>query len=63
MLIINCLLDKHASFNESAKRKEKRRFKPWITKSLLTSIKKRRKIYKEMMKEKNSPTKQLDMNL
>ena len=39
MLIINNLLDKHANFKEQAKRKEKLRFKPWITKGILTSIK------------------------
>ena len=39
MLIINNLLDKHARFKEQAKRKEKLRFKSWITKGILTSIK------------------------
>ena len=41
MLIINNLLDKHASFKEQAKRKEKLRLKPWISKGNLTSIKQR----------------------
>ena len=47
MLIINNLLDKHAPFKEQAKRKEKLRFKPWITKdiTILTSIKQRDKIH------------------
>ena len=54
MLIINNLLDKHAPFKEQAKRKEKLRFKPWITKY---------KISKEMIKAKNSQTKQLKLSL
>ena len=54
MLIINNLLDKHAPFKEQAKRKEKLRFKPWITKD---------KISKEMIKAKNSQTKQLKLSL
>ena len=47
MLIINNLLDKHAPFKEQAKRKEKLRFKPWITKdiTILTSVKQRDKIH------------------
>ena len=63
MLIINSLLDKHASFKEQAKRKEKLRLKPWISKGNLTSIKQRYKIYKEMIKAKNSQTKQLKFSL
>ena len=62
MLIINNLLDKHAPFKEQAKRKEKLRFKPWITKDILTSIKQRDKIYKEMIKAKNSQTKSLNFS-
>ena len=63
MLIINNLLDKHAPFKEQAKRKEKLRFKPWITKDILRSIKQRDKVYKEMIKVKNSQTKQLKLSL
>ena len=63
MLIIKNLLDKHAPFKEQAKRKEKSRLKPWITKGILTSIKQRDKIYKEMIKAKNSQTKQLKLSL
>ena len=59
MLIINNLLDKHALFKEQAKRKEKLRFKALITKGILTSIKQKNKIYKEIIKAKNSQTKQL----
>ena len=43
MLIINNLLDKHALFKEQTKRKGKLRFKPWITKVILTSFKQRDK--------------------
>ena len=63
MLIINNLLDKHAPFKEQAKRKEKLRFKPWITKGILTYMKQRDKIYKKMIKVKNSKTKQLKLSL
>ena len=63
MLIINNLLDKHTSFKEQAKRKEKLRFKPWITKGILTFIKQRDKIHKEKVKARNSQTKQLKLSL
>ena len=63
LLIINNLLDKYAPFKKQAKRKEKLRFKPWITKGILTSIKQRDKIHKEMIKTKNSRTKQLKLSL
>ena len=63
MLIINNLLDKHAPFKEQTKRKEKLRFKHWITKGILTSVRQRNKIYKEMIKVKNSQTKQLKLSL
>ena len=63
MLIINNRLDIHALFKEKAKRKEKLGFKPWITKGILTSAKQRDKIYKEMIKVKNSQTKQLNFSL
>ena len=53
MLILNNLLDKHVPFKEQAKRKEKLRFKPWITKGILTYIMQRDKIYEEMIKAKN----------
>ena len=63
MLIIKNLLDKHAPFKEQAKRKEKVRFNPWITKGFLTSIKQRERIYEEMIKAKNSQTKKLKLSL
>ena len=63
MLIINNLLDKHAPFKEQANRKEKLRFLPWITKGILTSIKERDKIYKDMIKAKNLQTKELKFSL
>ena len=63
MLIINNLLDKHAPFKEQAKRKEKLRFKPWTTKGILTSIRQKDKIHKEMIKANNSPNKQLKLSL
>ena len=63
MLIIKNLLNKHAPFKEQAKRKEKVRFNPWITKGFLTSIKQRERIYEEMIKAKNSQTKKLKLSL
>ena len=63
MLLINNLLDKHATFNEQTKRKEKLRLKLWITKGILTSIKQRDIFYKEMIKAKDSLTKQLKLSL
>ena len=54
MLMFNNLLDKHAAFKEQTKRNEKLRFRLWITKGILTSIKQRDEIYKEMIKAKNS---------
>ena len=63
MLIINNILDKHNPFKEHAKRKEKLRFKPWITKGILRSIKQRDKINKEIIKAKNLQTKQLKHSL
>ena len=62
ILIINNLLDTHALFKEKAKRKDKLGFRPWITKDILTSIKQRDKIYKEIIKVKNSQTKQLNFS-
>ena len=63
MLIIKNLLNKHAHIKKHAKRKAKLRFKHWITKGILTSIKQRNKIYKEMIKAKNSQTNQLKFSL
>ena len=42
-----------------SKRKEKLRFKPWITRVILKSIQQRDKIYKQIFKAKTSKTKQL----
>ena len=63
MLIINNLLDKHAPFKEQAKGNEKLKLKPWITKGILTSVKQRDKIYKEMIKSTNLQTKQPKFSL
>ena len=59
ILIINNLLDQLAPFKEQAKREKKIRFKPWITQGILTSFNQRDKIHKEMIKPKDSLTKQL----
>ena len=45
-------------FKEQSKRKVILRFKPWITKGILTSIKQRDKTFKKMIKTKNSQNKQ-----
>ena len=57
LLIIDNLL------NKQAKRKEKSRFKARITKGILTSIKQRDKICQQIIKVKNSQTKQLKFRL
>ena len=41
------------------KRKEKLRFKPWITRAILELIQQRDKIYKQIFKATTSKTKQL----
>ena len=46
-------------FKNQTKRREKLRFKIWITKVILTSIKQRDKVNKEIIKAKNSQTKEL----
>ena len=54
MLTIKNLLKNYALFKEQTKRKQKLRFKSWITKSILTCIKQRQKIFHEMIKAKSS---------
>lgn len=54
ILTIKNLLKNDAPFKEQTKRKQKLRFKSWITKSILTCIKRRQKIFHEMIKAKNS---------
>ena len=50
---INKTLDKHAPIKTVKKRKNKIISKPWITRGIKTSIKKRDKLYKQMLKAKN----------
>ena len=42
---LNRLVDKHAPFKTVSRRKSKQMAKPWITKGLLTSIRKKNKLY------------------
>ena len=42
---LNRLVDKHAPFKTVSRRKAKQMAKPWITKGLLTSIRKKNKLY------------------
>ena len=50
---INKTLDKHAPIKTVKKRENKTISKPWITRGIKTSIKKRDKLYKQMIKAKN----------
>ena len=53
MCFINKTLDKHAPIKTEKKRESKTISKPWITRGIKTSIKKRDKLYKQMIKAKN----------
>ena len=50
---INKTLDKHAPIKTVKKRENKTISKPWITRGIKTSIKKRDKLYKQTIKAKN----------
>ena len=50
---INKTLDKHAPIKRVKKRESKTISKPWITRGIKTSIKKRDKLYKQTIKAKN----------
>ena len=50
--LINSILDKHASIKTVKKRENKIISKPWTTKSIKNSMKKRDNLYKQMIKTK-----------
>ena len=50
---INRILDKHAPIKTVKKRENKTISKPWITRGIKTSVKKRDKLNKQMIKAKN----------
>ena len=55
--ITETLLDTYAPLSPLSKADQKRKLKPWITKGLLTSIKKKNKIYKKFCRAKNDQNK------
>ena len=55
--IIETLLDTYAPLSPLSKADQKRKLKPWITKGLLTLIKKKNQIYKKFCKAKNDQNK------
>ena len=57
MRFINKTLDKHAPIKTVKKRENKTISKPWITRGIKTSIKKRDKLFKQMIKVKNKQQK------
>ena len=48
---LNRLVDKHAPFKTVSRRKAKQMAKPWITKGLLTSIRKENKLYHDGLQD------------
>ena len=54
---INRILDKHAPIKTVKKRENKIISKPWITRGIKISMKKRDKLYKQMLKVKNKQQK------
>ena len=48
---LNRLVDKHAPFKTVSRRKSKQMAKPWITKGLLTSIRKENKLYHDGLQD------------
>ena len=57
MRFINRILDKHTPIKTVKKRENKIISKPWITRGIKTSMKKRDKLYKQMVKAKNKQQK------
>ena len=57
--LFNKALDRHAAVKKSRRKEEKIKSKPLITKGIKTFISIRKKLYKEMIKEKNVLTKLL----
>ena len=51
--LFNTILEKHAPGKQFAKKEEKNKLKPWVTKRIKKSMQVRDKIYKQMIKEKD----------
>ena len=52
--MIETLLDIYAPIRKLTKAELKLKSKPWLTKGIMTSIEKKKKIYKKFIKAKNS---------
>ena len=57
--MIEMLLDTYAPIQKLAKAQSKLKSKPWLTRGIMTSIKKKNKIYKKFIKAKNSTEKNI----
>ncbi len=55
---VNTLIDKYIPLKKLSKKEIEQSFKPWITKGIRTSIRKREKIYKKYVKTKDPATKE-----
>ena len=56
------LLDTYAPIQKLNKAESKLKSKPWLTRGIMTSIKKKKKIYKKFIKVKNSTEKNILYN-
>ena len=54
--VFNSVLDKHAPMRPMSRKEKRLTDKPWITKSILTSIKAKNRLYKKYFKNKNDHT-------
>ena len=61
-LIVKTLLDTYAPIQKLTKAESKLKSKPWLTRGIMTSIKKKNKIYKKFIKAKNSTEKNILCN-
>ena len=57
--MIETLLDTYAPIQKLTKAESKLKLKPWLTRRIMTSIKKKNKIYKKIIKAKNSAEKNI----
>ena len=55
--LFNKILDKHAPVKQGIRKDKKIEQKPWVTKGIQTSMKRRDKLYKEATKEKDTQKK------
>ena len=57
--MIEMLLDTYAPIQKLTKAQSKLKSKPWLTRGIMTSIKKKKKIYKKIIKAKISTEKNI----